>query len=112
MHFHLGLRHKTERREEQTGARPVETPYIVALDDITLVAGIVGPFTVLPQIWQIFATHSAQGVSLLSWSLIFIVTLPWVFYGFAHKDRSIIISFILWEVANALVVVGVLMYGG
>ena len=104
MHY-LGQRHKSRR---QTVAN---TPYLVRLDKITFVAGVVGPFTVLPQIYGIFSTHSATGVSLMTWALIFIVTLPWIFYGVAHREKSIIVSFILWEVANLLVVIGVLLYG-
>ncbi len=105
---HLGLRHKYER---QTGLKKrIKTPYIAFLDRLTFVAGIIGPFTVLPQIYSIFSTHSATGVSLMTWALIFIVTFPWILYGVAHKDKSIIVSFILWEVVNLAVVVGVLMY--
>ena len=104
----MGQKHKLQRRQ---GKKPTpDTPYVRFLDKTTFVAGVIGPFTVLPQIWSIFSTHSATGVSLSTWLLIFIVTLPWVFYGVAHKDKSIIASFILWEVANAAVVVGVLMY--
>lgn len=109
MHHLVGQKHKLQRK--RASARMPETAYIRFLDKLTFVAGIVGPFTVLPQIWSIFSTQSAVGVSLSTWLLIFIVTLPWVFYGFAHKDKSIIWSFILWEVANLTVVVGVLLYG-
>ena len=87
------------------------TPYIRFLDRLTFAAGVVGPFTVVPQIYEIFVRHQAQGVSVTSWSLMFIVTFPWIFYGIAHKDRAIISSFILWEVANVLVIIGALMYG-
>ena len=80
------------------------------LDHITFVVGIIGPFTVVPQIYTIFVNHSTDGVSLISWALIFTVTLPWVFYGLAHRDRSIIVSFTLWEIMNALVVLGILLY--
>lgn len=102
------MRHKHER---QTGLKKqLKTPYIDFLDRLTFVAGIIGPFTVLPQIYSIFSTHSAQGVSLMTWTLIFVVTFPWILYGIAHKDKSIIVSFILWEVVNLAVVVGVLLY--
>jgi len=47
----------------------------------------------------------------MTWALIFIVTFPWILYGVAHREKSIIVSFILWEVANLLVVIGVLLYG-
>lgn len=106
MHY-LGLRHKVERKKTTIKT----TPYLIFLDKLTFVAGVIGPFTVLPQIYSIFNTHSAEGVSLTTWLLIFIVTAPWVLYGIAHKDKSIIVSFALWEVANILVVIGVLLYG-
>lgn len=80
------------------------------LDKVTFVAGVLGPFTVLPQIYQIYITHHAADVSATSWALMFIVTMPWIFYGLAHRDKSIVISFILWEVMNALVFIGALLY--
>lgn len=107
MHY-LGLRHKYERRQ---GVKKPSSSYIVFLDKLTFIVGVVGPFTVLPQIYSIFSTKSADGVSLITWALIFIVTFPWILYGMAHKERNIIVSFILWEVVNLTVVVGVLLYG-
>jgi len=108
MHY-LGLRHKYER--QQGLKKQQKSSYIVFLDKLTFIVGIIGPFTVLPQIYSIFSTHSAAGVSLMTWVLIFVVTFPWILYGIAHKEKSIIVSFILWEVVNLMVVVGVLLYG-
>jgi uncharacterized protein with PQ loop repeat len=105
----LGMRHKSER--QRAAKRKKDTPYVVFLDKLTFVAGVVGPFTVLPQTYSIFSSHSANGVSLATWVLIFVVTFPWVLYGMAHKDKSIIVSFTLWEIVNLSVVVGVLLYG-
>lgn len=107
MHY-LGLRHKYERK--QSLKKQARSPYTVFLDKLTFVVGIIGPFTVLPQVYSIFSTHSATGVSLVTWALIFIVTFPWILYGMAHKEINIIISFILWEIVNLAVVVGVLLY--
>ena len=107
MHY-LGLRHKNERRRGKTPIR--NTAYIVFLDKLTFIVGVIGPFTVLPQVYGIFTTHSATGVSLVTWSLMFVETFPWILYGIAHKDKSIIVSFILWEVVNLAVIAGVLLY--
>jgi uncharacterized protein with PQ loop repeat len=104
----LGLRHKHEDSAEHVAHR--RTGYLTFLDKTTFVAGIIGPFTVLPQIYSIFSSRSAQGVSLATWVLIFFVTLPWILYGVAHRDKSIIVSFTLWEVVNLAVVAGVLIY--
>lgn len=109
MHY-LGMRHKHERAAH-VRTREKSSPYTVFLDKLTFVAGVIGPFTVLPQIYSIFTTHSAAGVSLITWGLMFIVTFPWILYGLAHKDKAIISSFILWEVVNLTVVIGVLIYG-
>ena len=107
MHY-LGLRHKYERKQQHK--KQQKSHYIVFLDKLTFVVGVIGPFTVLPQIYSIYTTKSAAGVSLATWALIFIVTFPWILYGIAHKEKSIIVSFILWEVVNLAVVVGVLLY--
>ncbi len=106
---YLGLRHKSERKHGFIKQK--KTPYTVFLDKLTFVVGVIGPFTVLPQTYIIFHTKSAVGVSLLTWVLIFIVTFPWILYGIAHKDKNIIVSFILWEIVNLSVVIGVLLYG-
>lgn len=108
MHF-LGLRHKHEQTVASHGRK--KTGYFLFLDRLTLVAGTVGPFTVVPQIYTIFSSRSASGVSLTTWILIFIVTFPWILYGAAHRDKVVMGSFILWEVVNLLVVIGVFLYG-
>ena len=100
------MRHKHERTAKHSRL----SPYVKFLDKLTFIAGIVGPFTVLPQVYSIFSTRSAAGVSLVTWVAMFVVTFPWILYGMAHKDKSIITSFILWEVVNALVIAGVLIY--
>ena len=107
MHY-LGLRHKHERAKAHRQHKV--TPYLAFLDKLTFAVGVIGPFTVLPQIYTIFKTHSTQGVSLATWALIFIATFPWILYGVAHKDKSIIVSFTLWEIVNLTVVLGILMY--
>ncbi len=106
---YLGLRHKYERRQGIKKQR--KSPYTIFLDRLTFIVGVIGPFTVLPQIYSIFTTKSATGVSLTTWVLIFIVTFPWILYGMAHKEKNIIVSFILWEIVNLAVVIGVLIYG-
>lgn len=108
MHY-LGQRHKHERAKHLT-KKEHKSRYLVFLDKLTFVVGVIGPFTVLPQIYSIFSTQSAAGVSVVTWASIFIVTLPWIFYGIAHKEVSIITSFTLWEIANITVVIGVLLY--
>ncbi len=102
------MRHKYERTAAARKQR--KTSYTKFLDKLTFVVGAVGPFTVLPQILTIYGTKSATGVSATTWALIFVVTFPWILYGLAHKEKNIIVSFILWEVMNATVFIGALIY--
>ena len=107
MHY-LGMRNKYERTAQ--ARKEQRTTYTVFLDKLTFVVGIIGPFTVLPQIYTIYSTKSAAGVSATTWALIFVVTFPWILYGLAHKEKNITVSFILWEVMNATVFIGALIY--
>lgn len=107
---HLGLRHRHERTKEHRSHNKNPTAYIRVLDKVTLIIGVVGPVTVLPQIYSIFSTQSAAGVSAITWFLMFLVTLPWIFYGMAHNDKTLIASFTLWEVVNLTVAVGAIIY--
>ena len=108
MHFQ-GMQHQ-HRRMKKT--KQQKSAYTVFLDKLTFVVGIVGPFTVLPQIYSIFSTQSAAGVSLVTWFLIFLMTIPWILYGIAHKNKLILTCFALWGFFDLLVVIGVILYGG
>ena len=80
------------------------------LDRLTVLVGVVGPLTTLPQIIQIFSTHDATGVSGLSWSMFALFDIPFIFYGLVHKDKVIITTYLCWFVANFTVVLGAVLY--
>lgn len=84
--------------------------WIKFLDKIVLVAGVIGPLMVTPQIFKIYSTHNAIGVSALSWFAFALLDAPFVIYGVVHKDRPIVITYTLWLVANVIVGVGAIMY--
>lgn len=105
----LGMRHQYEQKALRP--QPKKSAYVRFLDRATLIIGIIGPFVVVPQIYSIFSTQSAEGVSLMTWFLMVVVNLPWVLYGIAHKNKALIISFTLWEIFNGMVMLGVILYG-
>jgi len=110
MHF-VGQKHKHQRNVKLgIHVAPEQTPYIRVLDKVTFFVGIFGSLAVAPQIYSIYSTQSAVGVSLTAWLLIFIVAFPWILYGIAHKDKVLIVSFLLTEIANGAVLLGILLY--
>ena len=83
---------------------------LTAIDRAVMVAAVAYPLTTLPQVYQIFTSHTAAGVSLFSWlGFVFFGTI-FLTYAIAHRLKALIVTEILWLIVDVLVVVGVLMY--
>ena len=81
------------------------------LDRFLLIISPLGPISALPQVLKIFINQTATGVSFWSWVLWWFLGIPWLAYGFVHKEKPIIIAYLLWFVMHTAVIVGVLLYG-
>jgi uncharacterized protein with PQ loop repeat len=82
------------------------------LDYIVYGAGILGPLATFPQVYQIYSTHNASGLSLLTWSTYAFLDIPFIIYAFVHREPPLIVCYSLWFVFNLAVAIGVLLYGG
>jgi uncharacterized protein with PQ loop repeat len=80
------------------------------LDAVVYVVGIVGPIMILPQIWLIYSTHNAAGVSAVSWFGWAVADIPWILYGLVHKERPIVIAYTLWCIGQLVVAIGAILY--
>jgi uncharacterized protein with PQ loop repeat len=80
------------------------------IDNIIYAVVIIGPITVLPQLFKIWIHKSAADVSALSWAAFTLLSAIWLLYGLAHKDKPIIINSALWVVLDLLIVIGAVMY--
>lgn len=76
-----------------------------------LVVAIVEPALTLPQVYEIWVNHRAEGVSGLTWFLYIGAAVIWLFYGLQLKDKPLIISSILWIFMELAVAVGTVIYG-
>ena len=81
------------------------------LDHMAIAAGIIGPVMALPQIYKIYFLHNAAGVSVLSWMAFGILNIPFILYGFVHRARLILTTYILWCAVNLTVAFGAILYG-
>jgi uncharacterized protein with PQ loop repeat len=110
-----GIEHHLNRRKRRgvnTEPYPSRSFSLRLLDRIAIVAGIIGPLMTLPQIYQIYNFHSASGVSALSWIAFGLLDIPFILYGIAHRDRLILMTYILWCTANFTVGIGAIIYHG
>jgi len=89
---------------------PALSPWKRLLDTIVYAAGIIGPIIALPQVILVYVGQDVAGISVISWLGWAILDIPWIVYGFAHKERPIIITYTLWMVINLSVVTGVIIY--
>jgi uncharacterized protein with PQ loop repeat len=102
-HFHSRTHHSA-----QSTAKP--SFWVIFLEKITIVAGVIGPLMVLPQIYKIYSSHDASGVSTLSWFAFGVLDIPFIIYGAVHKDTPIILTYTLWFIANFGVAIGAIIY--
>ena len=106
-HIHPHIRKRSRFLEPY----PARTYGLRVLDMVVYTVGILGPLFTLPQIAKIYLYQDAAGVSLISWAAFTVFDIPWIVYGYVHRERPIVITYILWLIVNAIVCVGVLLYG-
>jgi uncharacterized protein with PQ loop repeat len=75
------------------------------------VVGVFGPIMTIPQLSKIWIYKNASGVSAVSWTAYLIAAIFWLIYGILHKEKPIILTYSLWIILEAFIVVGTLIYG-
>jgi MtN3 and saliva related transmembrane protein len=71
---------------------------------------MIGPAAAVPQVYDVFARQSAEGLSLTTWTLWTILSCFWVYYGYVHKEAPILWANLIYIVLQGLVVYGILIY--
>jgi uncharacterized protein with PQ loop repeat len=64
----------------------------------------------IPQVWTIWVSHQAAGVSALSWGAYLVSAALWLAYGLERHDRTIYLPCIGWIALDAAVIIGALLY--
>jgi uncharacterized protein with PQ loop repeat len=70
----------------------------------------ISPFALLPQVLQLYESGETSGLSIITWSLFFMVNTLWGIYGVVHRDWPLIISGISVAALDVSIVIGILMY--
>ena len=81
------------------------------LDKMIYVVGVSGPIMTFPQLLKIWVEKNAQGVSLFSWAWYLGIAFIWLTYAIVHKEKPLIITYILWIIIEIFIVIGVVLYG-
>ncbi|MBN1941034.1 MAG: hypothetical protein JW772_02525 [Candidatus Diapherotrites archaeon] len=82
-----------------------------AIDKLIYIAVAAAPIANIPQLLKIWLEKDASGVSIISWISFSIISIVWLVYGIAHKEKPIIAMNCALIVMQILIVIGVLTYG-
>ena len=73
------------------------------IDHLVYVVGILGPMFGAAQVYKIWSTQNAAGVSLLMFGSHIVFNLVWLIYGIIHKEKPIVLMYSLWFIINILI---------
>lgn len=80
------------------------------LYSISEFCAVILPFTTLDQLYIIYIQGKTEGVSMLTWFLYGVLTIPLFLYSIQKKDRPMTILNGLWLIIDFSVVLGVWLY--
>ena len=81
------------------------------LDFIVDFVIILVPLTLLPQIYVIWVNGDTEGVSMATWALQFVLTIPLVIYDIVHRVHKLALMHVLLTTGFLLIVIGLLVKG-
>jgi uncharacterized protein with PQ loop repeat len=72
-------------------------------------AAFVMPFTVLPQIYDIWVLKETSGVNIITWMAFLILGLPLFLYMIHRKEWSMVMMYSLFNVFYVVILVGLIV---
>jgi len=76
------------------------------LEKILRVLSVMTMLMTVPQVWAVWFSGDAAGVSPLSWGAYLFSACLWFIYGVQKRDKTIYLACIGWIVLDAAIVVG------
>ncbi|MFZ2500567.1 MAG: SemiSWEET family transporter [Minisyncoccia bacterium] len=108
----IGFHHMRARAQVSGGLEPFPATSASKryLDYLMYGVGVAAPLALLPQIIQIYTTHSSVGVSLSTWLMLMFFNTLWTVYGAVHKDMHLLLANTSMMIFHIIMVVGILLY--
>ena len=111
--MHGGGRHHLDLRQRASRTlAPYPHPDALkrGLDRVMMVVAIAGPLATLPQVYQVYATKDAIGLSPITWGLWTLLSMLWCFYGYVHKEWPIMVSNVIYIILQGAIVTAIVLY--
>jgi uncharacterized protein with PQ loop repeat len=106
------IHHLHKRKRMHVNLEPYPHPDKIKriMDKLVYVVGILTPIMTSPQVYEIWVKQNAAGVSLLTWSAYALFSLVWATYGFLHKEKPIILMYILQAFIELFIIIGIVIH--
>ena len=106
------IHHKHKRKRIHIGHEKYPHPNKLKnfVDKLIYVVGVFVPAMSLIQVHKIYAEKTADGISMIAYCGFFAANLVWLLYGFLHKEKPIVLMYILLAVFNFAVIIGTIIY--
>ena len=102
------MRHVVKR---DSNFNPKEISFLKkAFDKIAYPIAIIVPLSSMDQVLQIWQQKSAAGVSIVIWSMLFLTSIFWMFYGVIHKERVIFYGHVAWFILSSIILIEIIIF--
>ncbi len=81
------------------------------LENLVGVISVIYPLSAIPQILEIWVHKNVEGVSLLTWSLFLMLTIPLIIYSIVKKERKLTMMWSFWSLGYLAIILGLILYG-
>ena len=102
--------HFRKRVQRQSGAIEQVDSKKLFLDRLVVVLGVLNIFATLPQVLEIWLDKDASGVSVYSWAYYTFFASILLLYGFVHKEKPIIATYLGSVLLYAAITIGAIIY--
>ncbi len=110
-HEQIHIHQRKRQTNKELHSYPSSKPLIRLVDNIISITSVIYPLALLPQLFQIWLNKSAEGVSLFTWSLLLLFTIPLMGYAFLHKDKRLTIMYCAFFVIYIIIIIGIVLFG-
>ncbi|MFH1421042.1 MAG: SemiSWEET family transporter [Candidatus Aenigmatarchaeota archaeon] len=103
-HFHL-----RKRIHKKLEPYPSKNKWKRLLDKIIYIVAVFGPIMTIPQAYNVVVQRNTAGISAPTWGTYLVISIFWLTYGIAHKEKPIILANSCFIVLNTLIFFGTIL---
>jgi uncharacterized protein with PQ loop repeat len=78
------------------------------VDRVVVLIGVLYPFAMAPQLYNVWALHRTAGLSGVTYCIGLAMALAWTVYGLVHREKAIWMLNTIWVGVHSAMIAGLL----